>query len=107
LDKDSANPSHPLNRFATGNKETLETEPTRRGIDVRRRLLVWHDKYYSANLMTLCIHGSQPISILQKWTEKSFQSVHNKEVKDPALQWWGIIPAYSPQSYATVTEVIF
>ena len=40
-----------------GNKETLLEKPKERGVDVRDELLVFHRKYYSANLMALAVVG--------------------------------------------------
>ena len=51
LGRDYANPAHVLNRFATGNKDTLDTIPRSKGIDVREALLSFHEKYYSASLI--------------------------------------------------------
>lgn len=36
LSRDSTNPAHPLNQFATGNLETLKENPEKLGIDVRK-----------------------------------------------------------------------
>lgn len=57
LDKSSANPSHPYSKFATGNKETLKCIPKEKNINVREKLLEFHNKYYSANIMSLCVLG--------------------------------------------------
>ena len=43
--------------FLTGNKDTLMTEPTAKGIDVRERLLDFHSQYYSSNIMGLAVLG--------------------------------------------------
>ena len=42
---------HPFGKFGTGNKDTLA------GPQVRSHLLAFHDKYYSANIMRLCVSG--------------------------------------------------
>ena len=59
LEKDLANPAHPLSKFATGNKKTLETDTLARGINVRDELLKFHSLYYSSNQMSLCVSGKQ------------------------------------------------
>ena len=51
LQKSTADPAHPFSKFGTGNRETLETTPAERGIDVRKVLLDFHARYYSASLM--------------------------------------------------------
>jgi len=53
----AGNPSHPFSKFGTGNKLTLETRPTKEGIDVRQELLKFHSTYYSSNLMAICVLG--------------------------------------------------
>lgn len=57
LDKSSANTHHPYSKFGTGNKQTLDIIPKQKGINVRERLLEFHEKYYSANIMSLCVLG--------------------------------------------------
>lgn len=58
LEKSSANPRHPYSKFATGSRETLDVLPKQMGINVRERLLEFHEKYYSANVMSLCVLGA-------------------------------------------------
>jgi insulysin len=67
LERDSANPAHPLNRFATGNKDTLHTEAVAQGIDLRSRLVDFHRTYYTAERMTLAVQGNQPLADLERW----------------------------------------
>uniref|UniRef100_A0A8C4JAA5 Insulin-degrading enzyme n=1 Tax=Dromaius novaehollandiae TaxID=8790 RepID=A0A8C4JAA5_DRONO len=57
LEKATGNPNHPFSKFGTGNKLTLETRPTKEGIDVRQELLKFHSTYYSSNLMAICVLG--------------------------------------------------
>ena len=48
---------HPVAKFGTGNKFTLKERTKDKGIDLRAKLLSWHDQFYSANQMTLAICG--------------------------------------------------
>jgi insulysin len=57
LEKSLSNPNHPYCHFGTGNLETLEVDPKSKGKDIRQELLKFHDSYYSANIMKLCILG--------------------------------------------------
>uniref|UniRef100_A0A3Q1BPU8 Insulin-degrading enzyme n=1 Tax=Amphiprion ocellaris TaxID=80972 RepID=A0A3Q1BPU8_AMPOC len=57
LEKATGNPNHPFSKFGTGNKLTLETRPSKDGIDIRQELLKFHSTYYSSNLMGLCVLG--------------------------------------------------
>ena len=52
-----ADPKHPYHKFGTGNKMTLETNLKQTGISVRDELLKFHQKFYSANIMSLAILG--------------------------------------------------
>ena len=47
--------------FLSGNKSTLETKPRELGIDVSKALLEFHEKYYSANMMSLTVIGKGEI----------------------------------------------
>lgn len=46
----------------SGNKTTLETRPRELGIDVQKALLEFHEKYYSANIMSLTVIGKGKIT---------------------------------------------
>jgi len=77
LDKSSASPEHPFSKFGTGNKETLDIIPKRMGINVRDRLLEFHQKYYSANVMSLCILGKgKPIIYLFMYIHKNLSFIY-------------------------------
>lgn len=57
VEKTLSNPKHPWRHFETGNLETLMDAPKRRGQDVRQELLKFHETFYSANIMKLCVLG--------------------------------------------------
>ena len=74
--------------------------------------------------MTLCVYGAQSLSELKALTGQYFNEVPDRRTggtssgvgvgveassssDDPALTWWGKIPAYLPQEYASVLEVYF
>ena len=52
---------HPFHNFGTGNLETLKDGPEAAGIDLRARLLEFHARYYSANVMRLVIIGRESL----------------------------------------------
>jgi insulysin len=97
---------HPLNRFATGNKDTLEKIPRQRGIDVRSQLLDFHKKYYSSNLMTLCIVGNQSISELERMAKKFFVDIPNRKAENPSSAWWGQVVPYTKSDAAIMLDVV-
>lgn len=78
LDKSTSRLDHPYSNFGTGNTETLKTIPTNAGISIRSELIKFHSKYYSSNLMTMCILGAESLDILQSYVEEMFATVPNK-----------------------------
>ncbi|XP_075010850.1 insulin-degrading enzyme isoform X5 [Calonectris borealis] len=83
LEKATGNPNHPFSKFGTGNKLTLETRPTKEGIDVRQELLKFHSTYYSSNLMAICVLGRESLDELTCLVVKLFSEVENKNVPIP------------------------
>ncbi|EZA60071.1 insulin-degrading enzyme isoform X2 [Ooceraea biroi] len=81
LDKSSASPDHPFSKFGTGNRETLDTIPKQAGINVRDKLLEFHEKNYSANIMSLCVLGKDTLDELEDMVVNLFCDVRNKEVE--------------------------
>ena len=63
LEKASARPGHDWQKFGTGNKKTLETEPEAKGIKVHQALLDFHAKHYSANIMGLSVLGKVTVVV--------------------------------------------
>ena len=68
LNKDS-----PLNKFSTGNKQTL-CQP-----DIRDRLLKMYKKYYSSEIMNLVLYSKLPMDNLIKLTDDLFTKVPKME----------------------------
>uniref|UniRef100_A0A667Z4I5 Insulin-degrading enzyme n=2 Tax=Myripristis murdjan TaxID=586833 RepID=A0A667Z4I5_9TELE len=83
LEKATGNPNHPFSKFGTGNKLTLETRPSKDGIDIRQELLKFHSTYYSSNLMGLCVLGRESLDELTSMVVKLFGAVENKSVPIP------------------------
>jgi insulysin len=59
---------HPARNFNIGNRDTL-TGTT------REELLAFHDRYYSANRMTLALTGPASLDVLEKWARDYFGPV--------------------------------
>ncbi|KAG5318579.1 IDE enzyme, partial [Pseudoatta argentina] len=83
LDKSSASLDHPFSKFGTGNRETLDTIPKQKGINVRNKLLEFHEKYYSANIMSLSVLGKESLDELENMVVDLFCEVRNKEIEVP------------------------
>ena len=63
----------PFNKFATGNKETLNYP------DIRERLLKMYNKYYSSEIMNLVMYSKLPMDNLIKLCEDLFSKVPKRE----------------------------
>ena len=85
LDKTLSNKKHPYHQFSTGNLETLRDEPKKRGVDVRKEFMAFHDKHYSANRMKLVVLGKEPLDELEEWVGGLFAGVRNKDL--PQNRW--------------------
>lgn len=76
-----ADKSSLLNRFGCGSLDTLKCDK------LEERLLEFNKKYYSSNLMKLCIYSSSPIETLEKWVRELFSPIKNLSTpqRDPSL----------------------
>ncbi|KAF6208920.1 hypothetical protein GE061_014662 [Apolygus lucorum] len=72
---------HPYQKFSTGNRKLLDTEPRSKGINVREELMSFHDRWYSANVMTLAVVGSESLDDLEDKFGAFFSSIKNKNVE--------------------------
>ena len=68
---------------SSGNRSTLMDEPLKKGIQVRDELLKFHAKYYSSNVMTLCVLGRQSVEELKRIVVEMFGDILNKDVDIP------------------------
>ncbi|GAA5970032.1 hypothetical protein JCM11641_000241 [Rhodosporidiobolus odoratus] len=83
LDKSTSSRSHAFWRFGTGNKETLWDEPLKRGEDVRKRLIEWCEKHYSANVCKLAVVGKDSLDETTKMVVQHFSSIPNRHLTPP------------------------
>ncbi|MCJ1246816.1 Insulinase (Peptidase M16) [Trapelia coarctata] len=98
LNKSLSNPKHPFHHFSTGNLETLRDAPRKRGLDIRKEFMDFHDKHYSANRMKLVVLGKESLGELESWVAELFADVKNKDL--PPNRWPGIQP-YSDKEVLT------
>lgn len=83
LEKQLSNPNHVYRKFGTGNLETLGVNATEKGYDIRTKLIDFHSKLYSSNIMTVVILGKEPLEILTNWAVDKFSFVLNKDIDFP------------------------
>jgi insulysin len=65
IQKHTSSPNHPYQRFATGNLDSLWNVPKEKKIDVIAALMEYHSKFYSSNIMTLAVLGSESLDDLE------------------------------------------
>ncbi|KYN40060.1 Insulin-degrading enzyme, partial [Trachymyrmex septentrionalis] len=80
LERSSASSDHPFSKFDIGNRETLDTIPKQKGINVRNKLIEFHEKYYSANIMSLSVLGKESLDELENMVVDLFCEVRNNEI---------------------------
>jgi insulysin len=77
MEQDLANKDSQLNRFNTGNLDTLKQD------GIRDILLNYHKTWYSSNIMKLTVSGKHSLEQLEKWAVEMFTPVPNKDVTRP------------------------
>eukprot|EP00177_Eucheuma_denticulatum_P003195 GFKZ01005765.1.p1 GENE.GFKZ01005765.1~~GFKZ01005765.1.p1 ORF type:complete len:989 (+),score=151.19 GFKZ01005765.1:159-3125(+) len=92
LRKVVCNKSHPFHKFGTGSRETLWDMPKAHSLDTRAALLDFHRKFYSANIMSLCVIGPYDLDILLQWVAELFSSIPNYNTPLPYEQYSDIQP---------------
>ena len=75
----TCNKGHPNSKFGTGSKETLQTPAT------RDALLSFHNTYYSANVMHLCVLGSDSLDVLEEMVSSMFSPITNTGAQIPTF----------------------
>ncbi|CAG2179175.1 unnamed protein product, partial [Oppiella nova] len=83
LQRSLSDPTHDYNKFSTGNMETLKEIPYAKGIDVRQELLSFHERWYSANIMSLVVLGKESIEELEALVIPLFSRIKNNSVIAP------------------------
>lgn len=74
LIKSLSDKNKPLSKFSTGNTKTLKID------NIRNELIEFYNKYYSSNIMNLCVYGNQSIEKLEKEVVRIFERIKNKDV---------------------------
>lgn len=100
--KSMAKSSHPFSSFSTGNLKTLKDNTEENGLNIRDLLLEFYDKYYSANLMKLCVYGKEDLDTLQSWVVEKFSKVPNKNLPRPSVP----SDPYGPEELSKLVQMI-
>jgi secreted Zn-dependent insulinase-like peptidase len=76
--KQVLNPEHHYSRFAVGNLKSLSSNDDG---EIRDALIQFYQRYYSANLMTLAVLGSEPLDQLEQQVRALFAAVPNRNAE--------------------------
>ncbi|KAK9290443.1 hypothetical protein L1049_008613 [Liquidambar formosana] len=68
---------HPFQKSISGNWDTLEVQPKKKGLDIRHELIKFYEENYSANLMHLVIYAKDSLDKTQSLVEHNFQEIQN------------------------------
>lgn len=98
LHKSLSNPKHPYHHFSTGNLQTLRDEPLKRGVQIRKEFMKFHEKHYSANRMKLVVLGREPLDVLEGWVSELFADVRNKDL---AQNRWDNVSPFAEEDKST------
>lgn len=77
--KQQINPEHPFSRFTAGSRETLQTIPAEKGIDIPIELLLFFQDHYIASRATLVVVSKDDVSALDRWISP-FSNVMSQKV---------------------------
>jgi len=91
-------PGSLLNRFSTGNLETLKSDT------ILTDLKSFYDQHYSSNLMSLVLVGKQSLDELQELAVENFHQIVNKEL--PVKDWSGETVFDKDHSFGRIFKVI-
>jgi len=83
LERHLSVPNSSFNRFGTGSMTSLKVNPEARGVDVRAELLAFHKRYYSANIMSLCLLGRESLDQLEQWARQMFSAIPDNQAMVP------------------------
>lgn len=98
----TANPAHPMTKFAIGNKDTLSDKENSK---LQDELIAFYNKYYSANLMKAVLYSNQSIDKLAQLAADNLGKVENKNLTTVTIkeqlyrdEEQGVILHYKPIS---------
>uniref|UniRef100_A0A0N4Z9W5 Insulin-degrading enzyme n=1 Tax=Parastrongyloides trichosuri TaxID=131310 RepID=A0A0N4Z9W5_PARTI len=104
LERSLSKPGGDYTRFGTGNKATLLDRALENGIDLRDELLKFHTKYYSSNLMAVCVVGRNSLDELEEMVlQKDFGKIVNKDV---STKKWDINEFFSREETGVKFEIV-
>ncbi len=92
------NPQHPFSQFAVGSLDTLADRP---GSPVRKELIDFYHKHYSANAMRLVVLGGASLDQLEALVRPVFARVPDRHIRATPIS----APAFRPGSLPLFVQV--
>ncbi|KAJ2908014.1 metalloprotease, partial [Coemansia aciculifera] len=104
---ETSNPAHSYSWFNVGNLETLRDSAKELGLDLRKELIKFYNKYYSADIMRLVVVGNYSLDVLSEMVASKFSDVESKGDTKPKFD---ILPVTKNElgkiiRYKTVNEI--
>lgn len=78
--------SSPYNKFTTGNLKTLKHDPEKLGLNPRQETIDFYKKWYSANLISASVFGSEDIEEMTKKVIDELSKIENRHKAPPSLR---------------------
>ena len=78
----TANPDHPITKFAVGNKQTLSDKENSK---LQAELEQFYQRYYSANLVKAVLYSNQSVEQLAALAERTLGKMPNKQLNVPTV----------------------
>ncbi|TYZ62278.1 hypothetical protein PybrP1_011397 [[Pythium] brassicae (nom. inval.)] len=75
-------PGHAYDSFSWGNRESLQTIPAAKGIDVRDAMIAFYRRYYAPRAMKLCVYGEDSLDDMEQWVFESFGKIPHATQND-------------------------
>jgi secreted Zn-dependent insulinase-like peptidase len=80
-----SDPNSPFSEFTIGDTQTLQTNPSKEGIDMQQQLRQFFHQYYSSNIMSFSVIANYPLQTLKNWVQTNFGVIQNNDVTPPDL----------------------
>ncbi|CAK0787227.1 hypothetical protein CVIRNUC_010443 [Coccomyxa viridis] len=99
-----ANPQHPINRFATGNLQTLLHTPKAEGRRPHEEVRKFYAGHYSSNIMKGAVMGRHSLDELEAMVRAKFQGIGNADLRVPEFTGDVVLPGQTAQIIRMVPE---
>lgn len=88
-----ANKAHPLSKFSWGNRKSLITDPTAKGLDIRKSLVEFYETLYKPENIVVVVQSQESLENLEQWTSSVFSEVIS--MLSPNSRILPFFPSYS------------